>query len=101
MRVAAPGVGGAHCDGGNGEETGGRLMATFTVDPTLYQQACEAAAAQGKTVEAFIDETLRQALAVAGLRRTMRNGLPVMMVSPETPAIDPAQVHQWMEEEGV
>lgn len=76
-------------------------MATLTVDQALYQQACEAAAAQGKTIEAFIDATLRQALVVAGLRRTVRNGLPVMVVSPETPAIDPAQVRQWLEEDGV
>ena len=34
-------------------------MVTVTMDQALYQQACEAAAAQGKTVEACIDETLR------------------------------------------
>jgi hypothetical protein len=75
-------------------------MATLTVDPILYQQACEAAAAQGKTIEVFVEDTLRQALAGPSLRRTLRNGVPVMVVRPETPAIDPAHVRQWLEEEG-
>lgn len=75
-------------------------MSTVTVDQELFQRACEAAAAQGKTVEVFVDETLRQALAGVGLRRTLRHGVPVMVVSPETPAIDLVQVRRWLEEEG-
>ena len=74
-------------------------MATVTVEQALYQQACTAAAAQGKSVEKFIDDTLRQALASMELRRTVRNGLPVLVVSPAIPAIDPVQVRRWLEEE--
>ena len=75
-------------------------MSTLTIDDTLYQRATEAAAAQGKTVEAFVGEALRQALALVGVRQTVRNGLPVMVVSDDTPTIDPAQVRQCLEEEG-
>ncbi len=75
-------------------------MPRLTVDAELYQQAKEAAAAQGKTVDRFIDEALRQALSRVGVRRTVRNGLPVMVVSSDIPAIDPATVRQCLEEEG-
>ena len=74
-------------------------MSTFTINDELYQQATEAAAAQGKTVEAFVGEALRKALAMVGVRRTVRNGLPVMVVSDDIPAIDPAKVRQCLEEE--
>jgi hypothetical protein len=43
---------------------------------------------------------LRKALAMVGVRRTVRNGLPVMVVSDGTCAIDPAKVRQCLEEEG-
>jgi hypothetical protein len=76
-------------------------MSTLAIDDELYQRATEAAAAQGKTVEAFVGEAVRQALAMVGVRRTVRNGLPVMVVSDDTPAIDPAKVRQCLEEEGV
>lgn len=62
-------------------------MSMLTVDTELYQHALEAAAAQGKTVDAFVDEALRKALALVGVRRTVRNGLPVMVVSADTPII--------------
>jgi hypothetical protein len=75
-------------------------MPDLTVDAELYQQATEAAAAQGKSVDKFIDEVLRQALSRVGVRRTVRNGLPVMVVSGDVPAIDPANVRQCLEEEG-
>jgi hypothetical protein len=74
-------------------------MSTLTINDELYQQATEAAAAQGKTVEAFVGEALRKALAMVGVRRTVRNGLPVMVVSDDIPAIDPAKVRQCLEEE--
>jgi hypothetical protein len=35
-------------------------MPNLTVDAELYQQATEAAAAQGKSVDTFVDESLRQ-----------------------------------------
>ena len=75
-------------------------MPSLTVDAELYQQVTEAAAAQGKSVEKFVDEVLRQALSRVGVRRTVRNGLPVMVVSGNIPAIDPAKVRQCLEEEG-
>ena len=37
---------------------------------------------------------------MVGVRRTVRNGLPVMIVSGDTPPIDPAKVRQCLEEEG-
>jgi hypothetical protein len=75
-------------------------MPNLTVDAELYQQATEAAAAQGKSVDKFVDEALRQALSRVGVRRTVRNGLPVMVVSGDIAAIDPVKVHQCLEEEG-
>jgi hypothetical protein len=75
-------------------------MSTCTVDDELYQRAAEAAAAQGKTVDEFVGETLRKALSMVGVRRTVRNGLPVMIVSDDTLPIDPAKVRQCLEEEG-
>ena len=71
-----------------------------TIDDELYQRATEAAAAQGKTVDEFVGEALRKALSMVGVRRTVRNGLPVMVVSNDTPIIDPAKVRQCLEEEG-
>ena len=75
-------------------------MPSLTVDAELYQQATEAAAAQGKSVDKFVDEALRQALSRVGVRRTVRNGLPVMVVRGDIPAIDPAKVRQCLEEGG-
>ena len=75
-------------------------MPSLTVDAELYQQATEAAAAQGKSVDKFVDEALRQALSRVDVRRTVRNGLPVMVVSGDIPAIDPVKVRQSLEEEG-
>jgi hypothetical protein len=75
-------------------------MSTLTVDDELYKRASEVAAAQGKTVDEFVGETLRQVLSTVDIRRTIRNGLPVMVVGDDTPLIDPAKVRQCLEEEG-
>ena len=75
-------------------------MSTLTVDEALYQQAIEAAAAQGKTVDEFVSEALRKALSMVCGRRTVRNGLPVMVVSDDTPHIDPAKIRRCLEEDG-
>lgn len=75
-------------------------MSTVTVDDALYQQAREAAAAQGKTVNEFVCEALRKALAMVGVRQIVRNGLPVMVVRNDTSVIDPAKIRQCLEEEG-
>ena len=76
-------------------------MTTLSVDKDLYQRTSEVAAAQGKTVDEFVGEALQRALSMAGVRRTDRNGLPVMVVNEQTPTIDPAAVRQSIEEEGV
>ena len=75
-------------------------MPRLMLDAELYQQATEAAAAQGKSVDQFVDEALRRVLAQIGVRQTVRNGLPVMVVSGDVPAIDPANVRQCLEEDG-
>jgi hypothetical protein len=51
-------------------------------------------------VDEFVDEVLRQALSMADIRRIIRNGLPVMVVSDDTPRIDAAKVRRCLEEEG-
>ena len=61
------------------------------LDDELYQQAAEAAAAQGKTVDEFVRKSLRKALSGVGIRLTVRNGLPVMIVSGDTPPSIPAK----------
>jgi hypothetical protein len=70
------------------------------LDDELYKQATEAAAAQGKTVDEFVSEALRKALSGVGVRRRVRNGLPVMIVSGDTPPIDLGKVRQCLEEDG-
>jgi len=75
-------------------------VSTFMVDDELYQRATEAAAAQRKTVDEFVGEALRKVLSMVGVRRTVRNGLPVMLVSDDTPLIDSAKVRRCLEEEG-
>jgi hypothetical protein len=75
-------------------------MSTFTVDDELYQRVTEAAAAQGRTVDEFVGAALRKALSMVRVRRGVRSGLPVMIVSDDTPRIDPAKVRQCLEEEG-
>jgi len=75
------------------------FIPSLTRDAELYQQATEAAA-QGKSVNQFVDEALRQALSRVSVRRTVRNGLPVMVVSGDIAAIDPSKVRQCLEEEG-
>ena len=75
-------------------------MTTFNIDNQLYQQALEVAAAQGKSVDDFVDEAVRGALSNADVRQTTRNGIPVLVVSEAVPPIDPAKVQQVIEEEG-
>ena len=76
-------------------------MTTLTIDDELGHLANRAAAAQGKTLDEFVDETLRQALwKPPGIRRTVRSGIPVMLVSEDTPAVDPKKIRRCLEEEG-
>ena len=57
-------------------------------------------AVQGRTADEFVDEALRKALSMVGVRRTVRNGLPVMIVGDDIPPIDPAKVRQCLGDEG-
>ena len=75
-------------------------MTTLSIERKLYQQAAEVAAARGKTVEEFVDDALHQAVSNASLRRSTRNGIPVMLINSGTPTIDPATVRRSIEEEG-
>jgi hypothetical protein len=80
-------------------------MSILRLDDQLFQQTTVIAAAQGKTVDEFVSETLRQAVGPAvphsgDVRRSVRNGLPVMLVNGAAPAIDPQKVRDLIEEEG-
>jgi hypothetical protein len=75
-------------------------MATLALSDDLYERASQAAAAQGATVDEFVGETLRRALSKCSVRQTVRNGLPVMVVSETVPTIDMDRVRQEIEEEG-
>lgn len=75
-------------------------MTTLRLDDQLYVQASEVAAAQGKTIDAFVSEALQHALADVCVRRCERNGLPVMVVNERVPKIDSAVVRQCLEEDG-
>ena len=80
-------------------------MSTVNVDETLYLRTIEVAKSQGKTVDAFISETLQQAVGQATppagiVRQSTRNGLPVMLVNGTAAAIDPQKVRESIEEEG-
>jgi hypothetical protein len=75
-------------------------MTTLAVDDNLYELACEAARAQGKTVNAFVADVLREALSAPQLQQTTRNGLPVMVVNGSGFTIDPRKVRRSLEEDG-
>ena len=48
------------------------------------------------------DEALRRAISEnGGVRRTMRNGIPVMLVGDEQAVIDPEKIRRCLEEEGL
>jgi hypothetical protein len=75
-------------------------MTTLAVDDELYRLAREAAAAQGRTVDEFVGSVLREALSPPRLQQTVRNGLPVMVLSTSVPRIDPAKIRRQLEEDG-
>lgn len=75
-------------------------MTTLNLDNELYQQASKVAAAQGKTIDEFVGKALQHALLNACVRRSERNGLPVMVVNERVPEINPAVVRQSLEENG-
>ena len=73
-------------------------MTTLALDDELYRLAREAATAEGKTVDEFVGRLLREALTPTRLRKTMRNGLPVMVPSESTPLIDPDRIRRSLED---
>jgi hypothetical protein len=76
-------------------------VATLTIDDELGRLVSQAAAAQGKTLDEFVGEALRLALAaLPNTRRIVRNGIPVMLVPDESAEIDPTRVRRCLEEEG-
>jgi len=75
-------------------------MSSLNVDTKLLQETKAVAAAQGKTVEEFVEEALRQAVRSVVPQQTLRNGLPIVIVNGSAPAIDPLKVRQSIEEDG-
>jgi hypothetical protein len=75
---------------------------TLTIDDELGRLAGEAARARGKTLEEFTGEALRRMISEnGGLRRIMRNGIPVMLVADEQAVIDPDKIRRCLEEAGL
>jgi HicB family len=74
-------------------------MTTLLIDDELGKQANQAAAAQGKTLNEFVREVLREAVKDNLISRTTRSGLPVMQVGSASP-IDPEVVRRTLQEEG-
>jgi len=72
------------------------------IDDELGRLVGEAARARGKTLEEFAAEALRRVIREnGGVRRVLRNGIPVMLVADEQAAIDPEKIRQVLEEEGL
>ena len=77
-------------------------MTTVMIDDELGRLVGEAARARGKTLEEFAAEALRREIREnGGVRRVLRNGIPVMLVADEQAAIDPEKIRQVLEEEGL
>lgn len=75
-------------------------MTTLLIDDDLGQKATQAAAAQGKTLNEFVQEVLRLAVHGKIIIQSTRNGLPVFDVIPPT-RIDSDVVRKFLEEDGV
>ena len=70
-------------------------MTTVMIDDELGRLVGEAARARGKTLEEFAAEALRRVIREnGGVRRVLRNGIPVMLVADEQAAIDPEKIRQ-------
>jgi 2-phospho-L-lactate guanylyltransferase (CobY/MobA/RfbA family) len=76
-------------------------MTTFSIDAELERLAREAAAAEGKTLDEYVGDALRQLLFNGkAFHQSTRNGLPVVVVRSDLPAIDPQAFRRCLEEEG-
>jgi uncharacterized protein (DUF1778 family) len=74
-------------------------VTTVLIDDELGRQVGRAAAAQGKTLDEFVHDVLRQAVEPVVISRTVRNGLPVLHRGPAI-QIDPEVVQRTLEEQG-
>jgi hypothetical protein len=79
-------------------------MSNLNLDSQLYEQALATAAAQGLSLEQFVDNALRQAVchtqSQGAVQRTVRNGLPVINAGEDAPTIDPHAIRHALEDEG-
>lgn len=75
-------------------------MTTLNMDDALFRQAREVATERGESVDEFVAGAVRQAVSQSRVRRTVRNGLPVMVVNDGATKIDPSKVRDCLEEEG-
>lgn len=66
-------------------------MTNLSLNTDLCRRACEIAAAEERAVDEFVEDALR---------RTVRNGFPVMRVDDRAPVIDETEVLRLLEEEG-
>jgi len=90
------------CCGVLGDSQKEMRVTTLTIDEELARLLVEAASARGKTLEQFADEALRRVISEnGGVRRTARNGIPVMLVGDEQAAIDPEKIRLCLEDEGL
>ncbi len=77
------------------------MTTQLMLDDDLYRAACAEAEARGKSLSDLVSDVLRRALPTTnGLHQITRNGIPVIVVPPGTPAINPAAVRQAIEEDG-
>ncbi|TVS20140.1 MAG: hypothetical protein EA424_05485 [Planctomycetaceae bacterium] len=77
-------------------------MAIVTIDDELGRLLTQVASERGKTLEQFADEALRRMISEnGGVHRTVRNGLPVMVVCDQRATIDPDKIRRWIEEDGL
>jgi hypothetical protein len=74
-------------------------MTTLLIDDNLGAQARRAAEAQGKTLDEFVGEVLRQAVTAPSFHSIIRSGLPVIQVMPPTP-IDAQAIQRALQEDG-
>jgi hypothetical protein len=77
-------------------------VVTVTINDELGRLLTQVASARGKTLEQFADEALRRVISEnGGVHRTVRNGLPVMVLSDQRATIDPDKIRRCIEEEGL
>ena len=75
------------------------MIASLTLDSSLYETAVAVAASRGQTLDEFAAEALQAAIeGAAELQIVIRDGLPCVQPPAGTPHIDPAQVRRLVEE---